>query len=1085
MSNYQKNTEKGSNKNSSKSLFELPLLKNIINKDNSTVSANSESKGQDNKREFWKSLALYGKSESPAAIKSRRQEFLDGATDDFDPSQLNEVSRRKFLALMSAGSAFAAVGCTDYRDKGQIIPYNKKPESILPGIPNFYATSYNLNGRGWGLLVKTREGRPIKIDGNPEHPINKGKVDSIVQASIMNLYDPNRIQKPIKRSEDELILYKNTFVEESWENVDKEIIAKLKSATSSGNEIAILTGKIVSPTYKKLLEDFTLYYPTTKVYTYELFNDANRKNAWVKSYGNDNIPTINLENAKVILSLEGDFLGLHGDNIENARKFALTRDVDNLDGFSRLYSVEGNFTLTGMNADYRLRLTPELQYDFVLSLANEIVKKGAAKININPATQSKLSAYSINKFAETNHLDLKVIKLLVDDLITNRGNAIVYAGNHLTEEVHIATNLLNDLLDAQNLYSKTSFEVSVHPLSSNSDIKNLVGKINSGKVEVLINFDVNPAFDLPSVYNFDKSLTNVKTIISAVESENETSKLSNYILPLNHFLESWGDNKVRTGLYGSQQPLISPIFSSRQAEEMLLSWLNDGKHTFDIYHKYLSQNWATNIYPTLGLVAGFNEFWNSLLHDGFVTYNESVLTNPIMNQDAFVNTSNTAKKSGITVVLQESYSIGNGKYINNGWLHELTHPVSKVTWDNYAALSPNTAASLNVENNSLVKLSLNGKEVNLPVLVQPGLADDLVAVELGYGRTFGGPVGSAVGTNVNTLLNTNGITNWLYTGASLTKVEGTYEIASTQEHHALDDSSVKDFHILRDIIQEKTIVAYKDYKNDKNPDKHTLLHKHPVFSITGEHQYPDKKWAMAIDMNKCIGCNECNVACAVENNIPAVGKDQVLKGREMSWIRIDRYYSGTPDAPIVSTQPMLCQHCDNAPCENVCPVVATTHSPDGINQMVYNRCVGTRYCANNCPYKVRRFNFFDFRDHLAAGYYNQDSAQLVHNPEVSIRSRGVMEKCTFCVQRISETKTNATRDGKPFVGSDVVTACQQACPTSAITFGDSNDKNSTVSKMRNHDLGYHVLEILNVKPQVTYIAKLRNVISEGVNSEHH
>lgn len=1086
MSNNQKNTEKGGIKAKNiKNVFELPMLNKIMSKSNDSNTPSLESKGQNNRKEFWKSLALYGKSDSPAAIKSRRQEFVDGATDDFDPSQLNDVSRRKFLALMSAGSAFAAVSCTDYRDKGEIIPYNKKPESVLPGIPNFYATSYNYNGRGWGLIIKTREGRPIKIDGNPDHPINKGKVNSVVQASILNLYDPNRLQSPTKRSEDELILYKNNWVTDTWENVDKDIIARLKEAANSGKEIAILSGAVNSPTYKKLLEDFTIAYPTTKVYTYEMFNDDIRRNAWVKSYGDSNIPVINLCQAKVILTLEADILGTQGDSIENARKYAKNRDVDDLENFSRMYSVEGNMSLTGMNADYRMRLTPELQYDFVLSIANEIVKKGASKININPNTQSKLSGYNLSKFAKDNNLDEKAIKLLIEDLIANRSAAIVYAGDHLSEEVHIAINLLNEIIDARNIYSKTEFEHKVHGLSTYNDLKNLTYDMKNGKVGVLINIDVNPVFDLPAELGFESAIGKVKTVISCVEARNETATLSKYMLPLSHFLEAWGDNKVRTGLLGAQQPLISPIFNSRQAEEILLSWLNDGKHTFDIYHKYLKQNWETNIYPTLGLMASFNEFWNSLLHDGFVTYTESVVSNPIINQDVFASTSNKFKKSGYTVVLQESYSIGDGKYINNGWLHELTHPVSKVTWDNYAAISPNSAKELGVNNDNVVSVNVGGNEVKLPVLVQPGMADNMVVVELGYGRKIAGPVGSEVGTNANVLLSSKGITNWLYTGANVTKAEGEYKLASTQEHHSLDDSNVKDFHIKRDIIQERTIDAYKAYKKDNNPDKHSILHKHPVFSITGEHKYPDKKWAMAIDMNKCIGCNECNIACSVENNIPSVGKDQIFMGREMSWIRIDRYYSGTPDAPVVSTQPMLCQHCDNAPCENVCPVVATTHSPDGINQMVYNRCVGTRYCANNCPYKVRRFNFFDFRDHLASGYYNQDSAQLVHNPEVSIRARGVMEKCTFCTQRIMEAKSNATRDGREFKGSDVVTACQQACPTSAITFGDSNDATSEVSKLREHDLGYHVLEILNVKPQVTYIAKLRNVISEGENSEHH
>lgn len=1086
MSNSTKNTNNGDlQPKNKKGAFALPTLKTIVGKGKEERQSPSlESKGQENRQEFWKSLALYGKSDSPKSIKSRRQEFEDGATDDFDPSKLNEVSRRKFLALMSAGTAFAAVSCTDYRDKGSIVPYNKKPEQAVPGLANFYATSYNYNGRGWGLLVKTREGRPIKLDGNPEHPLNKGKIDAKTQASIMGLYEPNRIQKPSRRSESELVLYKNTFVDDTWENIDKDIISSLKAASTSGKEIAILTGSVTSVTYKKLLEDFVAAYPTTKLYSYELFNDTNRRNAWFKCYGDTNIPVVELENAKIILNLEADILGLNGDSVENARRWAETRDVDNLDKFSRMYSVEGNFTLTGMNADYRLRLTPELQYDFVLSIANEIVKKGASKINLEPATTSKLGAYSLSKFVNENQLDEKVVNLLIDDLIANRGQAIVYAGDHLTEDTHVAVNLLNEILDARNIYSKTDFETPITKLSTNAEIKDLATDISQGKVAVLINIDVNPVFDFPSEYDLENTFSKVPTVITAVESANETSSLSKFILPLSHFLESWGDNKVRSGLYGATQPLISPLFQSRQAEEMLLSWLNEGKHTFDIYHKYLMNHWETSIYPSLGLMSSFSDFWNAFLHDGFVTFTESITTNPLINQATFAESSNKIKKSGFTVILQESYSIGSGKYINSGWLQEITHPLSKVTWDNYAAIAPKTAKELGVDLESIVSVNVGGKEVKLPVVPQAGLAENLVVVELGYGRKVAGPVGVNVGTNANILLNTKGITNWVYTGAGVSKAEGTYTIASTQEHHSLDDTAVKDFHITRDIIQERTVLAYKEYKANQDPEKGSILHKHNVFSITPDHKYPDKKWAMAIDMNKCTACNACNIACAVENNIPSVGKDQVLMGREMSWIRIDRYFSGTPEAPIASMQPMLCQHCDNAPCENVCPVVATTHSPDGLNQMVYNRCVGTRYCANNCPYKVRRFSFFDFRDHLAAGYYNQETAQLVNNPEVTVRSRGVMEKCTFCIQRIMEVKANATRDGRPFIGSEVKTACQEACPTSAITFGDSNDKESAIAKIRDHDLGYHVLDVLNVKPNVTYVAKLRNVISEGVKSEH-
>ncbi|MDP3442824.1 MAG: 4Fe-4S dicluster domain-containing protein, partial [Ignavibacteria bacterium] len=419
------------------------------------------------------------------------------------------------------------------------------------------------------------------------------------------------------------------------------------------------------------------------------------------------------------------------------------------------------------------------------------------------------------------------------------------------------------------------------------------------------------------------------------------------------------------------------------------------------------------------------------------------------------------------------YYIKDGRFANNGWLQEIPHPISKVAWDNYASISPQLANQLGVELSDVIEVSVNGKNLSLPVVVQPGVAKNVINIELGYGRTVIGEVGKAVGFNAIILFTKE--QKFIYENVSVKKTGSVYKLASTQEHHSLDDTFVKDFHRIRKIIQDGTVEEY-------NSDPHFLHHgKHEIFSITDEHAYTGNKWAMAIDLNKCTNCSACIASCNVENNIPVVGKDQVSRGREMHWMRLDRYYSGTPEEPIVSNQPMLCQHCDNAPCENVCPVNATNHSPDGLNQMAYNRCVGTRYCSNNCPYKVRRYNFYNFRDNFADAYYENNLTSLVHNPEVTVRSRGVMEKCTFCVQKIMDARSIAIKEGRDLKGEDVVTACQSACPTNAIVFGDANDKKSAVAKLRNHNLAYHVLEELNVKPNVTYIAKLRNIHSEDVN----
>ncbi|MCX6146748.1 MAG: 4Fe-4S dicluster domain-containing protein [Candidatus Kapabacteria bacterium] len=1041
-----------------KKTIELPVMK----------SGTSSSKNK-----FWKSLNFMENSNSKEVKKAINNEFSDGVTDDFNIDELEPSSRRKFLALMSASSAFAAVACTDYRDKGEIIPYNNKPEGVFPGIANYYASTYTENGRGWGLLVKTREGRPIKLEGNPDHPINQGKLNAVAQSSILGLYDPTRLQSPMKKSGEK-------FVKSNWDTVDSEIKSDLSSASSAGKEIVLLTNTLFSPTFSSVLNDFKTKYPTTKIVSYELFNENNKLEAWKSCYGNENLPIINLDKAKVILSLDCDFLATDGDEVENARMYASAKDVNNLESYSRLYSIEAAMSLTGQNADYRMRLTPELQYDLVLSLINAVIKKG---INADSSVASKVSGYNLEKFVSENGLSEIATNQLVADLIHHKGSSIVLAGQTLTTEVHIAVNLLNDILGNSALYSKENSRVSYNSIANNNDLKSLVSMMNSGKVGVLLNLDTNPVYHFAKELNFENALKNVNTVVSISEFENETTKLSSYILPANNNLESWSDAKVRTGIFSLGQPIIAPLYDTRQKESILLTYISNEKYTNEIYHTYLMSHWETKVYASANVASDFKTFWLSCLHDGVLKTKEAVTSLGKLNSSSFVSSKNTLSKNGFTLILKPSHFIGDGRYANNGWLQELPHPVSKITWDNYAALAPKTAKKLGVDTFGQIEVSLGDKKVTLPVIIQPGNAEDTISVELGYGRTVVGEVGTNVGVNVNIFLSSNSSSNWILIGANAKLVEGAYKMASVQEHHALDEKSgmldIKDLHLKREIIQESSVV---EYKANPNVIRH---HQSEVTSITSAVAYPGVKWAMAIDMNKCTGCATCTASCNVENNIPVVGKDQVSRGREMSWIRIDRYYAGTPEEPIASNQPILCQHCDNAPCENVCPVVATTHSADGLNQMAYNRCVGTRYCANNCPYKVRRYNFYDFRDNLLDGYYYKESVNLIHNPEVTVRSRGVMEKCTFCIQRISEERQHAREQGRAIKGSNVITACQEACPTSAIYFGDANDKDSVIAKLREHDLGYHVLAEINVKPNVTYLAKLRNVQTEGAHSEHH
>ena len=1013
---------------------------------------------------YWKSLGELHDKDSVGELKAH--EFMDGVTDDFKMSELSGMSRKQFLALLTASAAFAAAGCSNYRDRGEIVPYSKKPEEITPGVPNYYASTCTGCEQACGVLVKTREGRPIKIDGNPDHPINQGRICATGQGSVLNLYDPYRLRGPE---------YGSSFGKSgtlTWKQADAEITRLLDECEKNSKEIALVLHSVHSPTTAKVLSDFRAKYPTTRLYVYDLFNDANRRRAWQLSYGSTEIPSIKWEKAKVVLALESDFLGTEGMTIEQIRRFTNGRDIMKSKDFNRLYCVEGAMSLTGANADYRLRLNPSQQLGLLLALINEIGlvrKKGSLKGTI----PVQASGASLLQFANQHSLPVEVLNHLADDLSANTGHSIVLAGDALPVEVHVAVNYLNEMLGNSTLYEKEK-AVSYSTRSTLSEFEFLVAGMKDGRVGVVVHLGTNPVFHLPKEFGYEEALKRVPGSISLVESADETSRFCAYVLPANHALESWGDFNVRTGVYSFQQPVIAPLYDTRQKEAVLLTWIQ-GKDSFKetLYHEELMRHWEKTLFPTLNRKVDFKSFWYASLHDGVVAVEEQRVVDYRFKGDSLVSVV-PAASDGYVVGLNRNYYLGDGAFANNGWLQELPHPVSKVVWDNYASISTRTAKELGVDNNDRVEIALPHGRQTLPVFVQPGQADGYVSIELGYGRTNAGPIGSDVGVDANLLLPMSSLTGAkVVYGAKITKASGRYELVTTQEHHSLDDTFVKELHMKREIIREGTLLQF-----EKDPK---FLHheKKELFNIAKDVEYNGVKWAMSIDLNKCIGCNACVAGCNVENNIPVVGKEQVQRGREMQWIRLDRYYAGTPDNPSLSHQPMLCQHCDNAPCENVCPVVATNHSPDGLNQMVYNRCVGTKYCSNNCPYKVRRFNFFNWRDNLAEGYYEQEPISLMHNPEVTVRSRGVMEKCTFCVQRIADARQHATEQGRPLKGSDVKTACQEACPATAIVFGDMNDPKSDISLYRAHDLGYHVLEDTNARPNVTYLAKLRNIHSEN------
>ena len=1018
---------------------------------------------------YWRSLRELHAKGSVDEITA--EEFMNGVTDEFSMSELSVMSRKQFLALLAASAAFAAAGCSGYRDKGEIVPYTKKPEEITPGVANFYASTCTGCNQACGILIKTREGRPIKIDGNPDHPINQGAVCAKGQASILNLYDPNRLRSPQRGSAS------GKAGELTWKSADAEVRDALQDARANRKQIALILGGITSPTTRSLLRDFLSAFPSARLYGYEYFHNENRTRAWERSYGNRNLPVIAWDKAKVIVALESDFLGTEGFTVEQIRKFAAGRDIMNSKECNRLYCVEGAVSLTGANADYRLSVRPDAMLGLLFALMNDIglVRGG---IKLDPALAELCAGVTLKGFARKHGLSETILGHLVSDLLLNRGQSIIVAGETLPEEVHRAVDYLNHALGNNALYVSGVETYSKTGTTSEAEWDDLLRAMAAGAVGVVIHFDANPVYHLPPGLGYREALKSVPVTISLTEQEDETAQCCSVVLPIHHALESWGDYSVRTGITSLQQPVISPLYATRQREAILLTWMRDDwTYNEDIYHEYLMNRWTREVFPRLHGKVDFRSFWLSALHDGVVVDENDRASVPMYNGIAEAELKPPVTEDGFVVALRQNYFIGDGRFANNGWLQEIPHPISKIVWDNYAAVAPATAAELGVKDNDLIEISLGKATQIFPVFIQAGSAKKFVAIELGYGRSKAGPIGTGVGIDANVLLGKTAVMgSRVFAGAGVVKVEGSYELVSTQEHHILDEGpladQLKDAHLKRGIIKEGTVEEYL-----RNPN---FLHaeERELFSISHEVEYHGVKWAMAIDLNKCVGCNACVSGCNVENNIPVVGKDQVRRGREMQWIRIDRYYAGSPNAPTLSHQPMLCQHCDNAPCENVCPVVATNHSPDGLNQMVYNRCVGTKYCSNNCPYKVRRFNFYNFRDHLADGYYEQEPISLLHNPEVTVRSRGVMEKCTFCVQRIAEARKHATEQGRPVKGTDVKTACQEACPAQAIVFGDMNDPKSTITMYRKHSLGYYVLEEVNTRPNVTYIARLRNTTPE-------
>ena len=993
-------------------------------------------------RTYWRSEGqLEGTPESRAFLE---REFPEGA------SELPEgVTRRDMMMLLGASLSLAGlVGCR--RPVEQIVPYVSYPEDVLPGIPRYYATTMPFGRGAYGVIVESHEGRPTKIEGNPSHPSTLGASSARIQASVLGLYDPDRSQTVRLKGEPKAW---SDFVT-AWGPLSQA------HGADGGAGLAVLSESFSSPTLARLSSELRARYPRSQWVTYEAVSDENRLAGLKAAFGKDVDLTLKIDQAAVILALDADPLLLDTEMIRHTRGFAAGRKAGVSGGtMNRLYAVEAVYSLTGATADHRLRLESRQIAPFLAALAARI---GA------PAGGAGASA------AGVPGVDPRWLDALAKDLLANRGTSLIVAGDRQPPAVHAAVCALNTSL------GNTGKTVSYHEtkdaaLPSASALATLVSAMNSGTIKTLVVLGGNPVFDAPADLDFAAAMAKVTDSIVVGQSVDETSTKATWHIPRAHYLESWGDARAAGGTLSVIQPLILPLFGGHSFVEVLGLMVGDkDRPGYDI----VRDTWK----PILG-EGDFETKWNRVLNDGLLSGSElpevvppvqSSLPQAELAQEAGGGAA--AAAGALEVVFVPSPSLHDGRFANDGWLQELSDPLTKLTWDNPALVSPKTAQTLGVANEDVVRLEYAGRSLEIPIWTVPGMADGVVALTLGYGRSLGGRVGSGVGFNTFSVRTSKA--SGFDSGAKVSRVGRTYKLSATQEHGSMEgrpvvrESTLAQFRATSSGQAEHAEAAQEGEGSKANGEKAPGVFQEEAehFSLFKEHAYDQgHQWGMTIDLNSCTGCNACMVACQSENNVPVVGKVQVGKGREMPWIRVDRYFAGEPDgSPEVVFQPIPCMHCEDAPCEQVCPVAATVHNAEGLNVMVYNRCIGTRYCSNNCPYKVRRFNFFNFTKDTP------NILKLAMNPDVTVRARGVMEKCTYCTQRINRVKIDARLAGREVKDGDVKTACQQACPASAIEFGDIRDSSSRVAKAKAESRNYALLDELNTKPRTTYLAKVRN-----------
>jgi MoCo/4Fe-4S cofactor protein with predicted Tat translocation signal len=996
-------------------------------------------------RTYWRSLAqIEGRPEFRAALEN---EFLEQG-----PSEHSDgITRRDMMMLLGASLSLAgATGCIR-RPVEEIVPYVTAPEDIVPGIPRYYATTMPFRRSAYGLIVESHEGRPTKIEGNPSHPSTLGASSALAQASVLGLYDPDRSQSVTLQGSRKSW---GDFVT-AWGELSKA------HASDGGAGLAILSESFSSPTLARLASELRGRYPRMQWATYDAVSDENRLAGLRSATGRDLDLMLRLDRAAVILALDADPLLTDPEMCRHTRGFSAGRRAGASGGsMNRLYVVEGVYSLTGAMADHRLRLKSRQIAPFLAALAARLA----------PSTAGSPSLAD----AGLQGVDPRWIDVLAKDLLANRGKGLIVAGERQPAGVHAAVCALNTSLGNTG-QTVSYYETKDASLPSVSSLVSLVSAMKAGAVQTLVVLGGNPVFDAPADLDFASAMAKVPHAIALGHTVDETSAKTQWHIPRAHYLESWGDARAVGGTLSVVQPLILPLFGGRSAAEVLGLMVGDKDRPG---YEIVRETWK----PILG-EGELDKKWNRVLHDGFLAGSELPEVVPTLTgqplaalappMSIFVASGSVvsgagatgapdASRSGLEIVFLPSPSLHDGRFANDGWLQELPDPLTKLTWDNPALVSPNTAETLGLASEQVIRVEYSGRSFEVPVFVLPGMADGVVALTVGYGRSHAGRIGSGVGFDAFTVRRSTA--PGFDSGVNLTKLARSYSMSATQNHGSMEG---------RPIVRESTLTELRSAPKEKETQvtAHGVFEEEPHhFSLWKEHAYDQgHQWGMTIDLNACIGCNACMTACQSENNVPVVGKIQVAKGREMHWIRVDRYFSGEPSgSPEVVFQPVPCMHCEDAPCEQVCPVAATVHDAQGLNVMVYNRCIGTRYCSNNCPYKVRRFNFFNFTKDTP------DILKLAMNPDVTVRARGVMEKCTYCTQRINRVKIDAKLAGRALRDGDVKTACQQACPASAIEFGDLRDPSSRVVKAKADPRNYALLEELNTKPRTTYLAKVRN-----------